>query len=268
MENTSVLIDQLKEKLKEKVISHIENTVDPLTTETVGQIFDNFDDPFSELGTTYRQMSYVENNMNFVRPCQYVLGKEIGYANKGTKRLVREQEDTMVYIPILESLQQLLSNRKIFEMAVETSRQCEEGILYDICDGQCCKTNKVLQDHPDALLIILYHDEVEVCNPLGSHTSKHKVDLYYYTLANIHPKYRSKLCAIKLLAIVRAKDVLKYGPNQILAPIFNDLAKLADGHIFDINGKEKELFGTVVCCLGDTEGQHQWGGFKVKVLNI
>lgn len=270
VENTSVLIDQVKEDLKEKVISHIKGMPDSATTTktaaAVSQIFDRSDDPFAEFGTTYRQMSYVEKNMNFVAPCQYVLGKKVGYKNKGSKRVVCEQEDTMVYIPIIESLEQLLSNEKIFEMIVENPRQCREGILYDICDGLCCKANKIVQDHPDALLIILYHDEVEVCNPLGSHTSKHKVDLYYYTLGNINPKYRSKLCAIKLLAIVKAQDVLTYGPNQILAPIFNDLAKLAGGHIFHINGKETELFGTVVCCLGDTEGQHQWGGFKVKVV--
>ena len=201
----------------------------------------------------YCQKSYVEKNMHFVAPCQYVLGKKIGFQNKGPKRLVGEQEDTMVYIPILDSLNQLLSNAKISDIILENPKpQCQEGILYDICDGRCCKMNKILQDHPNALLIILYHDEVEVCNPLGSHTSKHKVDLYYFTLGNINPKYRSKLCAIKLLAIVKAEDVLKYGPNQILAPICNDLWKLADGRTFVIHGEERKLFGTVVCCLGDS----------------
>ena len=70
-------------------------------------------DPFAEFRTTYRQQSYVQKNMNFVAPCQYVLGKKIGFQNKGPKRLVCEQEDTMVYIPILNSLNQLLSNAKI-----------------------------------------------------------------------------------------------------------------------------------------------------------
>ena len=140
-----------------------------------------------------------------------------------------------------------------------------EGFLYDICDGHCFKDNPIFQEHPDALQLILYHDEVEICNPLGSHVSKHKIDLYYYTLGNINPKYRSKLCAIRLLAIVKAKDVTKYGQNQILTPIVNDIKKLADGHDFIVSGESMKLFGAVVSCLGDTEGQHRWGCFKVKV---
>ena len=56
-----------------------------------------------------------------------------------------------------------------------------------------------------------------------------------------------------------------YGQNKILAPIFNNVQKVANGYEFDINGTPTEMFGAVVSCLGDTEGQHQWGGFKVQV---
>ena len=64
--------------------------------------------------------------------------------------------------------------------------------------------------------------------------------------------------SIRLLAIVKAEDVSKYGQNDILTPIVNDIHTLADG-------KPVELFCAVMSSLGDTEGQHQWGGFKVKV---
>ena len=33
----------------------------------------------------------------------------------------------------------------------------------------------------NASCIILYHDELEVCNPLGSNAGVHKLDMYYYT---------------------------------------------------------------------------------------
>ena len=207
----------------------------------------------------------MESNPNFVRPVQYVLSTRIAYKNKGHKRVICEQDDTMVYIPILNSLQQLLSNQKIAYIITSLPHSCKDGILFDICDGQLFKNNRIFQDHPNALQIILYHDEVELCNPLGTHVGRHKIDLYYYTLGNISPKHRSKLCAIRLLAIVKAEDVSKYGQNDILTPIVNDLHTLANGHTFIIDGKPVELFGAVMSCLGDTEGQHQWGGFKVKV---
>lgn len=265
MQGTSTLIEQVKENLKQKVIDCMNTNNDNLTAESIVEVFDTFEDPFSNLGTTYLQSSFVHNNMNFLKPIQYVLGQKIGFKNQGAKRQICGKDDTMMYIPILESIEQLLSNPRVFDLITSQPKECKDGLLYDICDGECLKNNPIFQLHKDALQIILYHDEVEVCNPLGSHTGKHKIDLYYYTLGNISPKFRSKLCAIRLLAIVKAGHVSKYGQNKVLTPIINDLHELSKGHTFNIQGRPTKLFGAVVSCLGDTEGQHQWGGFKVKV---
>ena len=265
VDGTSTLIEQVKEHLKRKVLTCVNGKADELTAKSVEDIFDSFEDPFTNLKTSYLQSSFLESNPNFVHPIQYILSTRLSFKNKGPKRVLSEQHDTMVYVPILESIQQLLSNPKIAAMIMNQQRFCRDGYFFDVCDGECFKNNEIFQEHPDALQIILYHDEVEICNPLGTHTGKHKVDLYYYTLGNICPKHRSKLCAIRLLAIVKAEDVSRYGQNKVLTPIINDLNTLANGHTFVISGKSVELFGAVVSCLGDTEGQHQWGGFKVKV---
>ena len=265
LDGTSTLIERVKEHLKQKVLNCVNEKADELTAESVEEIFYSFEDPFTNLKTSYLQSSFLESNHNFIKPIQYILSTRISFKNKGSKRVICEQQDTMVYVPILQSIQQLLSNPKIADIVTSQSHFSKEGFLFDICDGDCFKNNQIFQEHPDGLQIILYHDEVEVCNPLGTHTGKHKIDLYYYTLGNIGPKHRSKLCAIRLLAIVKADDVSRYGQNKVLTPIINDLNTLASGYTFVINGKPKELFGAVVSCLGDTEGQQQWGGFKVKV---
>ncbi len=40
--------------------------------------------------------------------------------------------------------------------------------------------------------------------------------LFYYTLGNIPPKYRSSLGAIQLFAVLRTTTLEKYGCNQVL----------------------------------------------------
>ena len=67
---------------------------------------------------------------------------------------------------------------------------------------------------------------IEVRNPLGSQTGRHKLDMFYYTLGNLNPKLRSRHCAVRLLAIVNAKLVCKYGYSAVLKPIIEDLKKL------------------------------------------
>lgn len=62
------------------------------------------------------------------------------------------------------------------------------GYLYDIGDGELMKSHPLFSTRSHALQIILYCDDIEMCNPLGSHAGKHKLLMFYYTLGNIDPK--------------------------------------------------------------------------------
>jgi hypothetical protein len=56
----------------------------------------------------------------------------------------------------------------------------KDGLITDYCDGYAFSLHPLFSRDPQALQIILYYDEVEVVNPLGSKTSKHKVGKFYY----------------------------------------------------------------------------------------
>ena len=119
----------------------------------------------------------------------------------------------------------------------------------DFCDGDACKSHPLFSKDQQALQILLYYDDLEVTNPLGSHTKVHKLGkimmqvhvvqcvmnhdynlsfsaVFYYTLANISPQYRSSLNTIQLLTLVKSAYVSKYGVDQILQPFMDDLALL------------------------------------------
>ena len=48
-------------------------------------------------------------------------------------------------------------------------------IVLDFCDGSFFKSHPLYSTHPTALQLIAYFDEVEVCNPLGSHAGVQKL---------------------------------------------------------------------------------------------
>ena len=50
--------------------------------------------------------------------------------------------------------------------------------------------------------------------------------LFYYNLGNLHPKYRSNLDSVQLLAVVRVPDIVRYGIDAILQPIIEDVKAL------------------------------------------
>ena len=55
-------------------------------------------------------------------------------------------------------------------MQVLRDHSCDD-LIADYCDGTLYQTHPVSLAHENALQIIAYSDEVEVCNTLGSHAA-------------------------------------------------------------------------------------------------
>lgn len=56
-----------------------------------------------------------------------------------------------------------------------------EGFLYDFTDEALFTSHP----RPNALQILLYTDEIEICHLLGPHASANKLLMFYYSLGNI-----------------------------------------------------------------------------------
>ena len=54
--------------------------------------------------------------------------------------------------------------------------------LADYCDGTVFWSHPLFSLDPQALQIIVYYDDCEVCNPLGSKAKKHKLGKKKYIM--------------------------------------------------------------------------------------
>jgi len=68
----------------------------------------------------------------------------------------------------------LISNPNVKEEIFQ-SHTSRDHVLRDFCDGSFVRQNKIFQAHKDALQLILYYDDIEVANPLGSKAGTHKL---------------------------------------------------------------------------------------------
>lgn len=59
----------------------------------------------------------------------------------------------------------------------------KDDILKDMCDGSVFKNHPIFKTDNKAIQIIAYFDEVELCNPLGSSSKKHKLGCIFFPLA-------------------------------------------------------------------------------------
>lgn len=65
-----------------------------------------------------------------------------------------------------------------YSLQVLNVHKSTDGYIRDFCDGQLYKCHPLFSRNPQAIQIILYYDELEIANPLGSKAGKHKLGNY------------------------------------------------------------------------------------------
>ena len=173
--------------------------------------------------------------------------------------------DTFQYVPLLNTLERLIQDPDIREEIEAFPRRVRGNSLQeDFCDGKLFREHPLFSSDPLALQIIAYFDEVEVCNPLGSHIKKHKLGIIFFTLGNVRPKLRSSLKAIHLVAVATSPVIDKHGLNRIMEPFISDLNILAThGVRVELHNREQIFRGALLAFLADNLGSNALGGFKL-----
>lgn len=87
--------------------------------------------------------------------------------------------DTFMYIPLIESIEQLLQNRDILELVINHPAERIDGFYSDIQTSSVYRQN--FQQNQIALPIVLYFDDVEICKPLKS-VQEHTKSVYFITV--------------------------------------------------------------------------------------
>ena len=132
-----------------------------------------------------------------------------------------------------------------------------------MCDGSVFKTHPLFSTDKQSIQIIAYFDEVELCNPLGSSTKKHKLGCLFFTVGNLHPRFRSKLKCIFVAAVASNLVIRKHGINLFLRPFVKSMQVMGErGITVSVDGKNHLFKVGLLAVLADTLAAHALGGFK------
>nr|XP_023651070.1 uncharacterized protein LOC111835233 isoform X1 [Paramormyrops kingsleyae]XP_023651071.1 uncharacterized protein LOC111835233 isoform X1 [Paramormyrops kingsleyae] len=190
--------------------------------------------------TSYKRGRFFKEQFCIIEPVEYIL----------------DEKSTFQYVPILKTLSQVLQKNDKMLKNVYSSRSTYETF----CDGSHFKENSCLSGDDERICLILYIDDFEVCNPLGTSRKKHKITAVYWVLANIRSILRSSLTSIYLAVLCKANDAKKYGFSQVLEPLLTDLKSLEEDGVF-VSSLGRFIKGTVFCVIADNLGAHAVGGF-------
>ena len=218
--------------------------------ETVGK-----DDPFN---IAQEQLENEKKRIKFIK-------EAFGNTPPLTIRLNSAQEnkpETYQYVSIKSSLKNLLEDETYMHQKKTNPYKAEEEVVKDVRDGSNFRNNPYFANNPDSVPLLLFQDELEVCNPIGSGKSKHKVNVTYYTTLDVQSAYRSRVKSLQLVSLVLSKNWKKHGNAKCNAELLTDILELESKGI-EVNIPDKKVVKAALCYIvGDNLGLAQLAEFS------
>jgi len=241
-------VNEFKNELKSKLVG-CESVVD---SQPIPQCLSNF-------SSRYNRRKFYEEKCGLISCVDVQLSEK--YVRHKGQLVARKQYGYIV--PFRATLSRLLNMPEVWSFVC--SKRCSDSdVMMDICDGQYIRNHSLFTNENIALQIILSCDDMEVVNPLGSHVKKHKLCMFYFTLGNIPPAFRSKLSAIHLLGVAKSQHLRNScAVRKLLSDFVSTVRSLrSTGINVKVNGTNTTVHGDLVMCPCDTLAAQWLGGFK------
>ena len=252
---TSSMINDTLELYTDRIIQQISDG-GPLDRDTLRTLMPQ--DMFIGLSTHRKRQKFYEERFGLLNPEPVYLGSKV-VSEKG--KCVRKRFYGYI-VPFETGLQAFLEMPEIWNY-VSNPHFSASDVMLDICDGRIYRSHPLFSRNVNALQIILNCDDIEIVNPIGSHTKKHKLSMFYWTLGNIPPISRSRLSAIQLLGVVKTRDIREYGIDMFLKDFTDTTNRLSQGGIqMTIHGSLHKIEGALLLAPCDTLAAQWLGGFK------
>ncbi|XP_064475128.1 uncharacterized protein LOC135389090 [Ornithodoros turicata] len=241
-----------------KLIRRQLESEDVTENETLNALLghDFVDDIFAEARTSYQREFFAKRHFPFVEPDTYQIGHDSSF------QYVRIGRVLTCLLQKPEMSQYVCYDRTSASPAVTTLKDFRDGSVYKQQQSSVLHTSSVR-----TLFVLLYTDELEVLNPIGPRRGVHKLFVVYFSLLNLHPRFRSQTQHMHLVVLAKYKDVQRHGLHQVLRPMLDDLKMLCrDGIQYC---KESELCTArvlVQAFCGDNLSLNKLGGFSASFV--
>ncbi|CAI5646440.1 unnamed protein product [Oreochromis niloticus] len=104
----AVLLEHLKQQMSDMIERH-SGDLDQLKSDAIG-VFDQFVDPFTQIASTHLQDKTIKELLKPVEPEIIVTKQTVCYSKRGDSRVLAIKDHCFHYIPLVKSLEQLLSH--------------------------------------------------------------------------------------------------------------------------------------------------------------
>lgn len=197
------------------------------------------------LSSSFKRRRYYKEKIRVVELVEYILEPK--------------ENRSYQYVTILESLIQILGKENIRDQILSKAQEQSSPHQYkSYRDGTVYKENSFYSEDW-RITLVLYIDEVEICNPLGTSRKKHKTTAVYRVFGNMPHTSWSSLNSVYLALLCKSVDLKRSAYNEVLAPLLKDIAILERDGVY-ISSVGQNVNGSVFCVVADNLGAHSISG--------
>lgn len=220
---------------------------------------------FKSFDSEHKRFKIFTEAGKFVAPIEMQIGSRIEYKHVYGRTIRNVVQCTSQVIPLKQVLTHFFNMPNVLSDTVEylNSVSMADSPIENICQGSVWLHN-VEPYEPGVihLPLIIYFDDFETNNPLGTHNVIQKLGGLYASLPCLPRKYFSLLSNILLVSLFHAADRVNVGNKVTFHAAIQQLNDLHDNGIkIKFDGSDVILKFRVACFTGDNLGLNGIFGF-------
>ena len=236
----------------------------------IDQLFDVMRNPFNKLETEYHRLKYLENTNAYVKPKTLIFGERLKLVKtKQNRREVKSFPVTGQYIPIKDVIKIFLekSNNFIIARNFLNSLKEEKQYLKHFCQGKLWLDIQKKFKNKTVFPLIMYFDDFNIDDVLGSHKGNNKIGAVYYTLPCFPVEFEQSMQQIFTAMLFLTNDREEFKNEIVFEQLIDDLKDLEnEGIELKVGNAFERVYFVLGLFLGDNLGVHQIhdlvGGFN------
>lgn len=220
---------------------------------------------FTNFKTPHMTVKYLKKTSYYLEPIQINL--EAYLAPRRIKKTIKTVTKfrSMQIIPMYDTLKRFLELPGVFISILEHIKNVKNNstLITSIFQGSVWKENERNFDDKLVLPLLVYCDEFEINNPLGTRAGLKKLGAIYYTIPCIPFIFSSKLENIFLFQLYYNHDYSVLGNSITFNEMINQITSLFNNGIdIQVCGQSQRVYFQLSFIIGDNLGVHNILGFQ------
>lgn len=227
-------------------------------------LFSIFRNPFhhTNLNSEYKCFQAFKNLGGFIPPQQVTVGERSDFRRiDGVSKLVKIPVN-VDFVPLRSTLKAFFEIPSVYDQTISYMEDLRnDDIISNFIQGDYWKKLDFTDLDSPTLPLIMYFDDFECNNALGSHAGISKCGAVYISIPCLPVGYQSKLENIFLYLIFNSLDRITLGNEVIFRTCIDELNFLENEGILIVHkNSEKRLYFKLSLIIGDNLGIHSLFG--------